>query len=45
MRKEQLDVLFQVCEKKNITLKKAMENIPELIKEFPALEIIFGGVK
>ena len=45
MKKEQIEVLVQICGEENITLKQVIENIPEIIKKFPALAEVFGGVK
>ncbi|MFR4520347.1 MAG: hypothetical protein ACLVH8_04415 [Fusobacterium sp.] len=45
MKREQIEVLVQICGEKNMTLKQAIENIPDIIKEFPALAEVLGGVK
>lgn len=45
MRKEQIDILVKIYAQENISLKEAVENIPNIIKRFPALAEVFGGVK
>ena len=45
MRKEQLEILIQICGEKNLTLQQAIAGIPEMIKEFPALASVFENFK
>lgn len=45
MKKEQLEILVQICTEENISLKEAIGKIPQLIKEYPGLSNTFGGIK